>query len=193
MWQSKNMRPKKKALIAVGILFFLLLWTIVLLYIGPEMLVAKLGVQNGFLLVFLLASLGGVSVFTGAPYYVTLVTLAIGGLNPFLLGLIAGTGAAIGDSVFYYLGLTGKYLLPEKFDRKIERVRTWLNRGPRWAIPVGVYVYTGLTPLPQDVMMLAVALTQAKYKWVLLAMWLGNITLATIIAIFAVQGISLFI
>lgn len=186
------MRKKETVLAFAVTAVFVVLWTMVMLSGGAEAVVEKIGVRNGYLVTFIVAVLGGISVITVTPYYTTLITFALGGLNPFLLGLIAGIGATIGDSVFYYLGMQGHQLLAPKYHEKMHRFSGWLLRGPRWLIPVVTYIYTGLTPLPQDVLMVALALANIHYKRVIPFVLLGNITLATIIGTIVVSSAKSF-
>lgn len=187
------MTNKQKTYLTVALVaLFIVVWTALLWYWGADTIVARLGVQNGYLLAFTIAVLGGVSTLTAAPYYTTLVTLAVGGLHPLVLGAIAGTGAMIGDMVFFYLGQRSRPILPQRVTGWLERLSSWLAGKPRWFAPVLIYAYIGFTPLPNDIIMVLAGFTQLRYRTIVIADWLGNITLAIFVALAGRYGFSFF-
>src|SRR5262245_31579144 len=74
---------------------------------SPDKLVSFVGVQNAYLLIFVLALIGGLSTFAGVPYHLVLIALAAGGLNPLLLGLCTAFGVMLGDTTSYFIGHRG--------------------------------------------------------------------------------------
>lgn len=186
------MSAQKKAFVTVSLLtLFVLIWTGALFFLGADTIVAHLGVRNGYLLAFVVAILGGVSAFTSFSYYTAIITLAIGGLNPLVLGLIAGSGAMIGDMIFYYLGLQGRSLIPSVWEARLNRFTQWLERKPSWFTPVAMFIYIAFTPLPHDALMIAAAFAKIRYRTVIIVDLIGNIVLATWVAAAAGYGMNL--
>lgn len=174
---------KKEYVIFFVFLGTIIAWSILLYFVPPEEIVKIIGVQQGYLLAFFLGLLGGVSTLGSTSFYASVITLSKGGLNPFFLAVVAGTAATIGDLIFYYLGLRGKKVLTGKPLEWSEKVREWIQKKPDWAVPVFVYIYTGLTPLPNDVLNISLAVSDVKLRQFIAALLLGNITLTLIVAL----------
>jgi membrane protein DedA with SNARE-associated domain len=162
---------------------FIILWSIIITILGTEKIVDFLGAQNSYIIIFIVGAVGGVSTITSTSFYTTLTTLAHGGVNPWFLGLFGGIGITIGDSLFYYLGKKGEESLPEKARKATGKFSDWMKRHPKWLIPIVTFVYSGCTPLPNDI--LTVSLGIAKYRYIVGPLLLGNIFLTTIIALIA--------
>lgn len=178
-------RPYKKALIFFSALVFLLAtWSIFVWVIGPDKIVAYIG-PKGYLAAFLMAVLGGVSTLTGTSFYATIALLAAGGLNPYILGIVGGIGATISDSFFYYLGTRGHDLLSGKPKQVSDKIADWVQSKPRWLIPLLMFAYISFGPLPNDIAMLALSVTDYPYRRVVPAILAGNIVFLTVLAILA--------
>lgn len=181
---------KKRYFAIFSILALIIGWSILLAQYSPQAIIEWLGVSNAYLVAFLVATFGGVSTITATSYYATVATLAAGGINPFLLAIIAGIGITIGDGIFYYLGTRGYEVLSGKPKHWAQKAHAWIDNRPDWALPVLVYAYTGLTPLPNDVFMIALGLSRFKFNRILLALILGNITLTFIVALAGAYGVE---
>lgn len=175
----------------ISILAAIILWSGLIYYIGPNKIVGFLGFHNGYLVVFLISALGGVSTFTSSSTYATVATLAIGGLNFILLGILAGIGATIGDGAFYFIGFKSRRHLKGKLKRVLQKIAKWLDKRPGWFLPVAVYFYSGFAPIPNDLMMLTVSLSGSGYRQIALANFLGNTTFMLLLAYLAQSGVRL--
>ncbi|MFP4424361.1 MAG: hypothetical protein ACLFP2_03970 [Candidatus Woesearchaeota archaeon] len=164
------------------ILSLLLVWTILAFVFGDYLVDRLLGVWNGYLLMFLVASFGGFSVFTTASYFTTLILLAQNGLNPLLLGLAGGIGITIGDSFFFYLGMTGREACDSPLRKKIRKVSTFLRERFDWAVPIFVFVYACIAPMPNDVMTVSLGLAGYPYRKIILPLLIGNIVFTSVFA-----------
>lgn len=160
-------------------------WSILLTYTPPTEIVEAIGAQNSLLIAFLVSALGGVSTVTSVNFYAVVITLASGGANTIALGVVAGLGITIGDSLFYYLGTQGHDLLSGRVRRWADDLHRWINDQHEWIVQVIAYVYTGLTPLPNDVLTVSLGLAEYSYRRLLPALLLGNITLTILVAEFA--------
>ncbi len=175
---------KRKSLIQLLILlFFILVWSLLILFYGAEGLIDFLGVHNSYIVLAVVGLLGGVSTFTSASFYTTLSTLAVAGLNPFYLGLIGGLAVTVGDSLYYYIGKKGNESLPKKLKKKIMSFSNWMKKQPKWRIQLVTFVYSGLTPFPSDLLTISLGLTRYRYRHIILPLMLGNILLTTIVAL----------
>ncbi|MCL5730365.1 MAG: hypothetical protein M1165_02250 [Candidatus Pacearchaeota archaeon] len=187
------MKKRTKNILGFSILILLIIfWVVLFRYINPQLLVAKIGATNGYLILFLLGALGGVSIFTGPSYFIALTTLAIGGLNPLLLGLAGGCGVTIGDSVIFLLGVSAGKKAPEKFQKKLEGLEKRTKNKPDWLVNLILYLYIGFTPLPNEIATIALGLIGYKKKVIIFFLLLGNITSGILTAMLIKFGISLF-
>ncbi|MFZ2594116.1 MAG: VTT domain-containing protein [Minisyncoccia bacterium] len=119
------------------------------LFLSPDTLIAYIGVENGYLLVLILAFISGVSVFGVAPYHLMLLTLAVGGLNPWFLALAATTGLGIGDSTSYFLGYHGRNIVPTTLEPLVERMTHFFERHHD-TIPLYIFLYGMFAPFSND-------------------------------------------
>lgn len=170
-------------LIFCTLLLSVVAWIVLLHYISPTELVERIGVQNGYLVMFLVATFGGVSSFTGVSYVATVLTLSAGGLNPFLLALSSGLGITISDSLFFWLGRHADSIISSSWLRtRIDRIATWLGKRRPLTVAMFIYLYTAFTPLPNDILTGMLGLTKQPYRLVIVALTLGNATFAFLLA-----------
>lgn len=182
------MRRHHRLVFALGILGGIVLWTLLMLLIGPRAFVAFIGVKNSYLVVFLIAASGGLSSLTATSFYTLLATFATGGLHPLLLGIAGGIGLVIGDSLFYAFGRNGVQALPEHLRLRTEKIAEWLESNPSWMVPLVVFLYTAFTPLPNDILMILVALTGTRYRWIIGPLIVGDIINVSISAFLFATG-----
>jgi hypothetical protein len=181
----RRSRRRRNALFAlIALIAFIIGWGILLHRVGADGIVARIGVRNGYLIAFLMASAGGLSTATSVPLYPTLATFAAGGLEPLLLGLAAGTGLSIGDSLFFLIGLEGRRASSGRLEDRLQRMSAWFDRRPRLALRLAIFAYAGLTPFPNDVMVMTLAASGVRYRLILPSLVTGNLTLATLVAFF---------
>ena len=163
-------------------------WSVFLLFVDTKRIVDAIGVNNSYLVIFLVGALGGVSTVTSTSFYATLTTLASGGANPWLLGLVGGLAVTIGDSVFFYLGRKGEESLPEGSRRWTKRFSEWMGSHPRWLVGLVTYAYAGLTPLPNDILTVSLGVSRYRYGRMIVPLLLGNVQLTIIIAVLAAHA-----
>jgi len=169
-------------LIIIG---FIIAWSVLLTYYPPTELVDRIGAQNSLVIAFLVSAFGGVSTVSAVNYYAVVLTLASGGTNAVILGIVAGAGITIGDSLFYYLGTKGHDVLSGRPRKWADKLHTWINDQHESFVQLVAYLYTGLTPLPNDVLTVSLGLAEYSYRRLLPALLLGNITLTILVAEFA--------
>ncbi|MGV8161908.1 MAG: VTT domain-containing protein [Candidatus Nanoarchaeia archaeon] len=177
---------RKKNIIQFSILIaFLITWSILLLTIGTTKIVEFIGISNTYFVLFIVGTLGGVSTITSSSFYTTLTTFANGGANPIYLGIFGGIGITIGDTLFYYLGKKGEESLPKNARKFTRKFSEWMMKRPKWVIPIVTFVYSGLTPLPNDILAVSLGISRYKYKYIIIPLLLGNILLTTFVALIA--------
>ena len=131
----------------------------------------------GYLGIFLVNLVGSASIIFLVTAFI--VTFAMGAvLNPWLVGLVTGVGAALGELTGYILGYAGKEV-GERRDGK------WLKRTRKWAEKRGVFpliVLFAATPLPDDITGIIAGVISYDWKRFLLACLIGKIIMGTALA-----------
>ncbi len=183
---------EKKVFGATFLIIIFIVWLVILYKIPPTEIVDKIGVKNGYLLVLILAIIGGTSILFPLPYYLVVFTFASGGLNPFLLAIMAGTGVAVGDSTSYLVGYSGREILSGKLMIIFNKLYNWLSKKPKWMLFSFLYLYTAISPLPNDLINVPMGFIKFPYLRLMIPMWLGNITFNLIIALSGMYGFNVF-
>lgn len=148
-------------------------WTILLL--SPSVVsplsqffewVSEAAVFLGYPGTFLACLLGSASVVVEVPF--AGVPFVLGGLrdgligpflfDPWLIGILSGIGATIGDMTSYVLGYAGRRLVDESSSKGFSR---FIEDHPR-ATPLAIFILAA-TPLPLDPAV--VSLGVARYSW----------------------------
>ncbi len=182
----------KKIIAFIIIALVIAAWASIVSIISPDEIVAKLGVENTYAVIGTMAVLGGVSAITAAPFYAALTTFAAGGANIWLLGLIAGIGLIISDSLFFYFGLKGREMISPKMQAREIKLSAWLEGKPEWLLPVGIFMYSGFTPFPNDIMTVSLAILEYPYRRLFVPLLLGDITSSILIAYLGTRGVLIF-
>lgn len=178
MWQFLRKHAKALAviiitLIAINALFF---------WISPKELVDKIGVDNSYLIVFLIATFGGLSSFTSAALYSAIASFAAGGAVPWLIGLIGGIGIAIGDTFIFLLIRYGYKSIQDDSHEKLEHYKERLHNLPKGTQYVVLYLILGVTPVPNDIIMAFLVFAEYRLRAILPILILADITIALITA-----------
>ena len=136
---------------------FAVVSTVVLVVIGPQNLVDMVGEDNVYFAVYALGAGGIVSTLTGGVFYSSLMAFASSDVSLPLLALAAGLGLSTSDSIFFYLVSRGRQALRQYQFRWLQWFESWVQRLPHWGVALVIVGYIGFTPLPNDILMTAVA------------------------------------
>ncbi len=163
-------------------------------YISPEGVIGMIGVENAYILMFILSLLGGLSTFSGVPYHVVLIALAVGGVNPFILGIVTAVGVMIGDSTSYYIGYQGRTLMSQRIQKVLEKLSYIKEKYPR-LLPVIFLLYGSLLPFSNDVIVIPMGFLRYPFWRVIIPLGVGNIIFnigLAVIAAYAYSYIQIF-
>ena len=184
----------KKVIFFLILIIFLIALITLLSFFTPEEIVNKIGIRNAYILAFIVSFFGGFSAWGSISFIATLVTLSVGGLNPVYLGVIAGIALAIGDGIILYIGSKGREIIIGEWNTKINNFSKKIkDKLSGWTIPFITYLYMGLTPFPNDLILVFLALIEYPKKKLYAPIILGDLTFALLISIFAAKGILLFV
>ena len=106
----------------------------------------------GYLGAFVVSVVANATIILPVPYALAIFTLGTV-LNPLILGLVGGLGAAIGELTGYALGAAWRTVLDEEKKAKFEAAKKLLDKSAALAI----FVFSA-TPLPVDVISIPVGM-----------------------------------
>lgn len=195
VWQAKIQRKDvtRTARFLLFVTFF------VILLIVPVLLgISILDLMNGIIAwasvtfgplglavgVFLISIFGNFTVIFPIPYLFVLLLIALTPgftiVDGLILGFVAGAGAAIGETVSWLLGRTQSQSLEESpTGQQFLKVREQIEKGYGGFI---IFIYAA-TPLPDDILMIALGATKYPLWKALLFCFFGKIALALVITI----------
>jgi hypothetical protein len=160
-------------------------WIVLFRYVSAEEIVTRIGIQNTYLVAFVLAVICGFSSFTGSTFYIAIGALSHGGANPLLLGLIGGVGLCISDSAFYYIVTKGKHVIDHHWTSLSTWIKVKLQKAPQWVVNSFVFVYSGFFPVPNDVMTATLAVGETPFLKIAPYLFAGDIVSTLLLAYLA--------
>jgi len=127
------------------------------------------------------------------PYYLEVFTFAAGGSNPFLLGISAGLGIAIGDSTSYLFGYNGGQIIPRVYQNISARISKIITSSPEWLRFVILIIWGSIFPFPNDLLIIPLGLIKYPYIKIVVPLVIGSIIFNTLIALAGFYGFNIFI
>lgn len=190
------MQKKHKNILTFSILaIFIIALITLLIFVKPTEIVGILGIKNAYILTFFVSLFGGFSAGGSVSFISLLVTFTLGGLNPIYLGIIAGIALTIGDIIMFYFGSKGRELIEGKWDKKLIKLaklfekKKWLKK----MTPFLAYLYIGLTPFPNDILLFFLAAIKYPAKKMNIIILLGDLTFPLMVTLLTARGIILFV
>jgi len=138
----------------------------------------------GYPAVFLVGFLSSFTLFIPSPAFIV-VFLVAPVLNPFVLGLFAGFGSAVGEMISYLAGY-GVRKLAKKKQKKLDDIKKLFNKYH----PDVVIFFFSATPLPFDFVGILCGTINYDRKRFFIATLLGKIVKYLIIAYAGFYGIN---
>lgn len=182
-----------RKVILVLLIAFVIVWSIFIYYVSPSKIIEAIGVNNGYLMVFFASLFGGISILIPFPYYIFVFSFGGGGLNPIVLGIVAGIGLIIGESTSYLVGYHGREILPSKLEKMFSKISNWCKRTKHFIlVSLFLFLYGSLVPFPNDLIILPLGLARYPYWKMIIPLGLGNIIFNIILASTGFYGWKLF-
>ncbi|MHA1147272.1 MAG: YqaA family protein [Promethearchaeota archaeon] len=128
--------------------------------------------------IFLISIFGNFTVIFPVPYTIAIIVISVvvPDVNPFLIGAVAGLGAAIGETSAWLIGKGSQEMLHDS--EKLERMKGYVDRG--WA-PYLVFIFAA-TPLPDDAFLIVLGLADYKLWKALIWCFLGKFVMCFVCA-----------
>ena len=131
--------------------------------------------QYGYVGIFFVALLANATVFIPAPGIA--IIYAMGSVfNPLYVGLVAGTGGAIGELSGFLAGFSGQAIIENT--HIYERIKPWVDKYGGWAILI-------LSAIPNpffDVAGFAAGIAKMRLRTFLFSVWIGQLIKMTLFA-----------
>ena len=131
----------------------------------------------GYIGIFLISLIGSSTVIFPLPS-AAFVFVAGLYLNPFLIGLLAGLGSAIGEFTGYALGLGGRKIIKGKWEKEIKRVENLFHKYGGFFI---IMIFA-TTPLPDDITGIVAGILKYPIKKFFIASLIGKVIMHIILA-----------
>lgn len=184
---------KKEIIVGLFVLLFIL-WSFLLYSFGPEKIINYIGIHNSYILVMVLGFLGGTSILFPFPYYLFVITFAIGGSNPLLLGICTGLGVIAGESTSYLVGYHGRIILSKNYQKIFNKICMHCDKKINTIIlSVVLFLYGAFIPLPNDLFILPLGAARYNYWKLIIPLGLGNIFFNIFIAYAGIYGWGYFV
>lgn len=134
----------------------------------------ELILQYGYIGIFIVSLVSNGTIIFPVPYLLVIYGLGTSNLfNPILVGVVAGVGATLGELTLYFLASLGRFILPEKYRKKAEKMRLLLDRYG----PIMIFLFAA-TPLPDDVIYPLLGVMRYNIIKVFLSCFFGKALLA---------------
>lgn len=168
------------------LIFLITMSTFFAIY-SPDYLIKLIGVNNAYIIMFVLSFAGGLSTFSGVPYHLVLIAFAAGGLNPWMLGISTALGVMIGDSTSYYIGYEGRKIMPNTIQRFFQRLIDLLLKR-RKLLPFVFLFYGSFIPFSNDFIVISMGYAKYPFWGVMIPLGIGNIIFNTGLALLAIYA-----
>jgi len=141
--------------------------------------------KYGYFGIFIISLVSSINPFIPIPYFILLFTFGPV-LNPFFLALVAALGASIGKTLSYVIGLGGKELLEKKFDKQLKKFKKIFER---YKPSIWLFLI-GLTPLPDDPVVIMCGIIRYDFRKYFIALFLGKFILSLILTLSGFYSIN---
>ena len=177
------MTKRDRRLLEVALAILVMMGMTFLVYeFGAERIVSFIGVENSYLVVFLVALFGGMTSLGGPTYVATVFTFVSGGATPFFVALAATGGIIIGDTVYFLVSRRSRHAIPEgRFKKTIQKMELWIEKRNGFAVFLFAYGYISFTPFPNDILTITTGVANVPKKVMLPAILFGSATHAFIL------------
>ncbi len=140
----------------------------------------------GYIGIFIVSFVGSATVIFPLPTFIAVPAVAaIPGMNPWIIGLSAGIGAAFGEITGYAVGKGGGKLVDKKYSEYTKKYKRWFKKDN---VFIWIIVFA-VTPLPSDVLGIVCGAFNYDFKRFLLASVIGKTILSLVLAFSGYYGI----
>jgi membrane protein DedA with SNARE-associated domain len=141
----------------------------------------------GYAGIFLITLIDSATVLFPIPIPSAIFVFGLGPmLNPLLVGMFAGLGAALGEFTGYALGMGGRRIIKKKWKKQVDNVEKLFAKYGGFFI----LLIFAATPLPDDISGIVAGILKYPAKKYFLAVLIGKIILNVALAYAGFYGIK---
>lgn len=137
-------------------------------------------INFSYLGIFAISIVSTSTLFLPFPIYVIIFFASGLGLNPLLVGIVAGVGSALGEFTGYFIGVGGRYIIREHEKKTPKAVRFFTKFFKKYGFVT--IVITSFLPFPFDFIGILSGMSRYKIKKFFLATALGKCIKTILIA-----------
>ncbi len=145
----------------------------------------------GYLGLFLIELVSAASIIFPAPAFV--INFLLGapefGLNPWLVGIVAGVGSALGEITGYGVGRGSREFIQKKYGNQLKQAKKWMEEHGDFLI----IILFAATPLPHDIVGMLAGAVKYDLKKFMLATMIGKIIIGIVLAWAGYYSIGFFV
>jgi len=131
----------------------------------------------GYLGVFFVSFIGSATIIFPVPSFI--VVFFVGAvMNPWLVGISAALGNALGELTGYLLGKGGGKIIEKRYKKGVGKYKEWFKKD-RVFLLITIFA---ATPLPDDIVGLMCGIFNYNIKKFLLASFIGKLVLNLLLA-----------
>lgn len=135
---------------------------------------------------FIVSIIGNASIILPLPTILFVIAFAEVHKDFWLVGIVSGAGAAIGELTGYYAGMGGRLLIEKNHKHLFDRTKKWVQKFGMFL----VIIFFAATPLPADVIGIIAGIIRYDVKKFLLANFIGKAIKFTVLAYASVNAIG---
>jgi len=175
----------KKGILLIGLIVVLVAAVIVGQYISSNESFVQLIATFGYAGVFVAAIIAGVNVILPVPAAAFTPVFIEAGLTTPLIIISLAAGTLVADLIGYLIGHTSRELLAAKHPRVLALTQKVSTKHPVIVVSF-VALYAGFVPLPNELILIPLALGGVPWRWLVLPLFFGAIMIQTLL----VTGVS---
>jgi membrane protein YqaA with SNARE-associated domain len=143
----------------------------------------------GYLGLFIVEAIGSASIIFPAPAFaINFILGGMPGFNPWLVGIVAGAGSALGEITGYGVGKGSREVIQKRYDKILKKTRKWMEDHGDFMI----IVLFAATPLPHDIVGIIAGAVNYPLKRFMLATLVGKIFAGIVLAWAGYYSIGFF-
>lgn len=170
----------KKYLFLLPVLLCILMVT----FIDPESFTESIGVSNSYAVMFFIALVWWLSIFSSVPYPLFLITFALWGASPIILAMVTALGVILWDSVSYIVWKKWEKLIEGKWKDLFDVLLKFYDAKPKYLFG-WFFIYGMISPFPNDLITLSAGIKKYNYFKMIIPLSLWNIIFCYALARFA--------
>jgi len=130
--------------------------------------------RYGYMGVFILAVISGFNLVIPVPAISFLPLLLIAGLDKWMVIFVISFGMTIADSAAYFLGRIGRKTIKKHSESRIAHFKE-IYKNHHWTVPITLFLFASIIPLPNELLIVPLAILGCKLKDIIPPVFLGNL------------------